>query len=37
VRDTGIEHGCYSLCALPLRIELKPAPEKKAPAAPAAK
>ncbi len=37
VRDTGIEHRYYSLGELPLRIDLSPSPEKKAPPAPAAK
>ena len=37
VRDSGIEHRFYTLGELPTRIELQPAPEKKAPAASAAK
>jgi 3',5'-cyclic AMP phosphodiesterase CpdA len=37
VRDTGIEHRFYSLGELPTRVDLQPAPEKKAPATPAMK
>jgi len=37
VRATGIEHRFYTLGELPTRVEIQPAPEMKAPAAPAAK